>query len=142
MRKIRAYMPLSFFDMLLPFNIELIKGNAMIMRACGAKPSDGSILRSKEFILFGNGIATLIPMAKKLEQLGERGYVLEIEQKRDSRGIAYWDAQIARDKESHIPRWSLECSSYCPSSDDGLHVRKLVGQNGNPGQFIYLVSVV
>lgn len=152
MEKIRARVPWVFFDNLLPFNAELLNGNAMLVRACGAKPSDGTILRSKEYLLFGNGIATLLPLARAgllysgsanrnttlVMGTGSYGYIMEFTQKRDPRGVSYWEVQSVVDQMPGNPNWRLEVSDLPPISDKGWHIRKLIEREGKPGQFIYL----
>lgn len=138
MEKIRACVPWTFFNNLLPFNAELLNGNAMVVRACGAKPSDGSILRSKEYLLFGNGMATLLPRAKNGSLVETDGYIMEFTQKRDSRGVSYWEVQSVANQMPGNPNWRLEVSHLPPISDEGWHIRKLIECKGKPGQFIYL----
>ena len=140
MERIRALVPWTFFGSLLPFNAELLNGNAMLVRACGAKRTDGSILRSKSYVLFGNGVATLLPQAKVLakDPNSMQGYVMEFVQKRDGRQVDYWEAQSVPDQNLNGSRWQIEISEWEPDSDDGEHIINLVGQHGNPGQYFYL----
>ena len=53
MEKIRALVPWEFFDTLLPFNAELLNGNAMVVRAFGAKSRDHSFQSGCSFFLYG-----------------------------------------------------------------------------------------
>lgn len=112
----------------------------MLVRACSAKPADGSILRSKSYLLFGNGVATLLPQARTLAQglNAKKGYVMEFVQKRDSRKVDYWEAQIAPDQTQSTQNWEIEVSNFEPDSDEGIHFKPLVEQKGNPGQYIYI----
>lgn len=137
MQRIRARVPWSFFTQLLPFNAQLLNGNAMLVRACGAKPQDGSILQSKSYLLFGNGIATLLPQVDELAKdlNARRGFVMEFIQKRDKRNVMYWEAQCVQGdglwaSASH----ELRVSSNPP---DEFAV-SIIDQPGNPGQYIYL----
>ena len=143
MERIRAFVPWTFFEKLLPFNAELLNDNAMLVRACGTKPADGSVLRSKSFLLFGRGLATLLPQAGTLAQglNGKKGYVMEFVHKRDSRKVDYWEAQIASDQTQSPQNWEIEVSSFEPDPDDGIHITPLVKQEGKPGQYIYLACV-
>jgi hypothetical protein len=99
MKKLKAFVPMAFFKELLPYNAELPNGNAMVVRACGVKPDDGSILRSTEYLLFGNGLATLLPEASGSRAFGGRdGYVMEFVQKKDARQIVYWEVNAVKDQ--------------------------------------------
>ena len=124
MERIRAFVPWTFFEKLLPFNAELLNDNAMLVRACGTKPADGSVLRSKSFLLFGRGLATLLPQAGTLAQglNGKKGYVMEFVHKRDSRKVDYWEAQIASDQTQSPQNWEIEVSSFEPDPDDGIQL--------------------
>ena len=137
MERTRAFVPWTFFNDLLPFNAELIGGNAMVVRACGAKPDDGSILHSKEYLLFGNGMGTLLPQATALAQKGITGYVMEFVQKKDKRRVTYWEVQSVPEQTMDIP-WHLKVSSREPDPDDDGHIKMLASQEGNPSQFLFL----
>ncbi|MBL8030338.1 MAG: hypothetical protein JNN11_03760 [Candidatus Doudnabacteria bacterium] len=115
----------------------------MLVRACGAKPADGSILRSRGYLLFGNGVATLLPQAETLAQglNGVKGYVMEFVQKRDPRNVAYWEVQISVDQTRVERDWRIEASCLPPDSDEGIHFTPLVEQQGKPGQYFYLTCV-
>lgn len=129
-------MPFKFLDSLMPFNAELLKGNAMLVRACGAKPSDGSILRTKEFLLFGNGMATLLPQLRPLAQDGVEGYNVDITRKDDGRGIAFWEVQAA--DQATPTKWRLEVASSPPNPSDRGQVQPLIHSSGMPGQYFFL----
>ena len=140
MESINAFVPLKFYSQLLPFNAELLKGNAMLVRACGAQGRDGSILRSKSYLLFGNGVETLMPQVESLIEGGTKGYVMRFVSKKDNRQVEYWEVQSTGDQTN--PRgWTLGVSSEAPDNDDGMHVKLLVSQHGGPGQYIFLSCV-
>jgi hypothetical protein len=134
METYQALMPLSFFRSLLPYNAELLSGNALLLRACGAKPDDGSVLRSREFLLFGNGLATIIPYADVLEERGEDGYVVSVTRKSDARHVTFWEIQSVARPEGR-PAWSLATSRRPPGD---RNVIRLIQSEGQPGQYFYL----
>ncbi len=134
MEKIRAFVPWKFFKSLLPFNAELLKGNAMLIRACAAKPQDGSILRSKEYLLFGNGLATILPDALVASQYlsSPRGYVMEFTEKTDGRSVRYWEVQSVASQSSGAGLLDLKVS-YRPVPSDGEgYPKMLIEQPGDP----------
>lgn len=136
-----VYLPWEFFDELYPFNAELLKGNAMLVRACGTQPVDGSILRSKEYILFGQGMATILPH-RKVGSANKKGYIVEIVERRDLRDVTYWEVQSVGDERPVVPQWSLRVSNLPVVSDEDGHVRMLIGMKGEPGQYFFLICPV
>lgn len=138
MEKIRARIPWKFFEELLPFNAELLNGNAMLIRACGTQPTDGSILRSKEYLLFGHGMATLMPYARVCRVEERDGYIVALTEKCDPRGVVYWEVHSVGDQMPGTPDWRLKVSNFPPDPDDEGHIRRLIGIEGDPGQFMYL----
>ena len=133
----RALVPWKFFQELLPFNAELLNGNAMLIRACGTQAKDGSILRSKEYLLFGNGFATLLPWARTAT-CPINGYVMNFSEKRDKRQVRYWEVQIDQSQERCSPDWQFRLSASQPDPDDEGHIVELISQSGEPGQSFYL----
>lgn len=138
MEKIRARIPWEFFHDLLPFNAEVLSGNAMLVRACGAQSGDGSILRSKGYLIFGNGMATLLPQTKIPGRVDSGGYVAEFVRRSDPRGVEYWEVQSVPDQTPDALDWYLNVSSFALGPSMGGHVRRLIEVEGDPGQFIYL----
>lgn len=136
MQKFQAFMPFEFLDSLMPFNAELLKGNAMLVRACGAKPSDGSILRSREFLLFGHGMATLLPQLSSLGRDDVEGYTVDVTRKDDGRGVAFWEIQAT--EQATPTKWRLELASSPPTPSDGGQIQQLIHSNGQPGQYFFL----
>ena len=136
----RARVSWNFFRELLPFNAEILKGNAMLIKACGAKPSDGSILRSKEYLLFGHGIATVLLQMGIAGRLENHGYVFEFSRKVDPRGVEYWNVQSVVDQMQEKKKWCLEVS-YASPPDDEERIQRLIGIEGKPGQFMYLACL-
>lgn len=139
MQELQAYVPWEFFGNLLPFNAEVLKGSAMVVRAFASQNGDGSIVRSREYILFGNGIATLIPVSDVLMRQGRNGFIGNFTQKTDVRGVRYWEVQAAR-PEPISAVWSLKVAHSPPDSDDGKSNRILCSKDGECGQYIYLKS--
>lgn len=149
MEGIRARVPWEFFRELYPFNAELLNAGAFLIRACGALPScgdrlDGSIQRSKGYLLFGHGIATILPHARRpctdITDYYDDGYEVELTAKRDPRGVTYWEVQPVRGQ-GQMPEysdWRLKVSANPPDPDDEGHVRKLIEIEGDPGQYIFL----
>lgn len=141
MDKIRARVPWEFFRELYLFSAELLDGDAMVVKACGVKPSngdrrDGGILRSREYLLFGHGLATLVPRS---HCDGNRdGYVMEVTRKCDTRGVTYWEFQSAGDQLMDSLPWRLNVSNSPPDPDMEGHVQRLIEISGDPGQYIYL----
>lgn len=134
MRHFQVYVPLEFFRRLLPINAKLINGNAFVVQACAANPGDGSVLRSREFLLFGFGLGTLL-----MELDGDAspdGYVMNFEEKHDERGVRYWEVQGKASQAILETEWSLALSQHRPShiEDDLILIR----QTGTPGQFFFL----
>lgn len=125
----------------IQFNAELLNGNAMLIRACGTKPNDGSILRSRKYLLFGNGIATILANSStnQYNQIyyGD-GYIMELCEKRDRRGVTYHEFQPAADQMPGTPNWRLNVSNFPPDRDMGRHIRPLIEHNGDPGQYFFL----
>lgn len=130
MERIKALVPWDFFRGLYPFNAELLNGNAMVIKACAAGEY-GTILRSKEYLLFGNGLATLLPQGK---EHNAEGYVMEFVRKNDARGVKYCEVQSVPDQ-ARTP-WRLEVSGLPPPWTD--RTRILAFQAGDPGQYIFL----
>ncbi|MBI4093112.1 MAG: hypothetical protein HY420_04275 [Candidatus Kerfeldbacteria bacterium] len=133
-----ATLPLDFFDPLLAFNAELLNGNAMLLRACGAQPRDGSILRSKEYLLFGHGMATLAmwpqhPFAFKSQE----HYVVTVTERMDSRKVRYWEIQAAKDQTMSTD-WTLCVASEEPDPKNEGEIKILVQSDGHVRQFFYL----
>ncbi|GEM_PF-3089379 len=141
MEKIRARVPWEFFHGLYPFNAELLNGNAMLIRACGIQPTDGSILRSKEYLLFGHGIATLVPYARVCRVDERGGYIMALTEKCDPRGVVYWEVHSVGDQLPDAQGWHLKVSIDPPGSDMEGHVRRLIEIKGDPGQYIYLACI-
>ena len=144
MKSLRVFVPWSFFGSLLPYSGTLLNGNALLVRACGNKPTDGSVLQSQSFVLFGNGIATLVTQIPELVKtpMFREGCIMEFVQKRDRRQVEYWEAQSVPDQQLGGSKWRLGISTSEPKRDDGEHVIILAGQSGRPGQFIYLDCAV
>lgn len=140
MKPVYAYLPLSFFGDLKPYNIEPINGSGMLIRACATKGGDGSILRSKEFLLFGNGLATLAARADYIRSHGIQGYAMELIQKTDDRGVGYWEIQSALTQCDRWLHWQFAVSEEPPSEEDIWLdcALPLVGKEGGPGQYIHL----
>lgn len=149
MGEVRVHVPWTFFEKLLPFNAEVIEGNAMVVRACAAQrpngsQDDGAIRRSKEFLLFGHGLATIIPQVRN--EVGRTGYVsgdrtgyiMILTEHRDNRGIRYWKLQSASDQMPGELSWQLKVSFYPPDPDMEGHVRRLIEIEGDPGQYFFL----
>jgi hypothetical protein len=134
-RVFEAFLPLSFFRELLPFNAELLSGNSMIVRACGIQPNDGSILRSKGFLLFRNGLATLAtrPIARE-----DEGYVMVLTQKMSLKDVEYWEIKSKGGQDHCDLGMRFEVSTSPPDPDEGKHIVELVSQEGKPGQYIFL----
>lgn len=132
-------IPWEFFEGLYPFNAQLLNGNAMLVRAFGTQPKDGSFIRSREYILFGQGMATLLSYAKGIKVgRNKNGYIVEIMERRDRRGVKYWEVQSVSDQELIAPYWSLVVSDFPPVSDEEGHVRTLIGVKGDPGEYFFL----
>lgn len=145
MFQFRARVPWGFFEELYPFNAELLDGDAMIVKACAAKPSngaarDGGILRSREYLLFGHGIATILPHARRYWWQRDE-CVMEVTEKCDPRGVRYWEFQCASDLLPGIPDWRLKISHSPPDPDEEGHVRRLIEISGKPGQYFYLAAI-
>ena len=141
MEKVRARVPWEFFKELYPFNAELLNGDAMLIRACAAKPTDGSILRSKEYLLFGHGMATLLSYAGVGRRVERDGYIVEFTENRDPRGVAYWVVQSVGDQLPDAQDWRLKVSNFPPDPDMEGHVRRLIGVAGDPGQYFFLACI-
>ncbi len=139
--KVRARVPWEFFEELYPFNAELINGNAMLIRACGIQSINGSILRSKEYLLFGHGLATLLPYAGMGRRVERDGYIMEFTERRDPRGVVYWEVQSVGDQLPDPQGWHLKVSVHPPDSDMEGHVRRLIGVAGYPGQYFFLACI-
>ncbi len=133
MEKFSAFVAWQFFERLYPFNGELLKGNAFLLKAVGAKRGDGSLLQSKEFLLFGHGAATLVPQAERQRGEGRSGYFVEGIGKTDNRGVMYWEVQLAINQSPELPLWSLEVSAEPPKD-----VQLLFGIQGDPGQYFFI----
>lgn len=137
MSQYRVFVPWKFFGDLYPFSAELINGNAMIIRACGAKPDDGSILRSRDYLLFGNGMATLLSQTVEERNVTD-GYTVRLFDRCVRPGVTCWEAQSVS-RQSALPEsWRLKVSTTEPDPDDEGHIRMLVQSDGNPGQYLYL----
>jgi len=141
MERVRARVPWKFFQRLYPFNAEVLDGDAMVIKACGAKPANGSILRSREYLLFGHGMATLLPYAGVGRRVERDGYIVALTEKCDPRGVVYWEVQSVGDQMPGSPDWHLKVSNFPPDSDMEGHVRRLIEISGDPGQYIYLACV-
>ena len=120
--------------------MELINGNATILRACGAQLKDGSILRSREYILFGHGIATIAPHAAALSCREVLGYNMDFECKRDRRGVVCFEVNVSRPQRSREP-WELCVSDATPETSEGIHIIRLCSVEGDPGQYFYLSRI-
>ncbi len=140
MRRIRAFVPYSFFDQLYPYNMQPLDSNALALKACGAQPKDGSILRSKEYLLFGNGIGTLIPWVRMgfSSRTAYDGFAAELSEECDKRGVRYWKLQCTSDQSQTAPCWRLRVTSSPPDPDDEGHIISLLESTGSPGQYIFL----
>lgn len=140
----RAFVPFTFFDGLYPFNATLLQGNGMTIQACGAGPS-GDIRRSRTYLLFGHGIVTLLPNARLPAELrrgnDRKGFVAEITEKRDPRGVEYWEFQCAPDQILGSPGWELKVFNSPPDPDMEGHVRILVEMPGVPGQYLFIACI-
>lgn len=141
MRTTESFTAILYVDFcvpLLPFNAELLKGNAMLIRACGTD-QDGSILRSKEYLLFGNGMATLAmwPQHPFMFETQEQ-YVVTVTEKQDRRGVRYWEIQSRRDQTTDGVEWVFCVATEEPTSKMGHEVKVLVQSEGNARQFFYL----
>lgn len=138
MTRIRAFVSKEFFSELLPYNAELLKGNAFVVRACGAKPGDSSILRSKSYILFGNGLATLPLQKEALERDG--GYFMWFREVTDRPGVSHWEVQSDSNQATGSEDWNLQVSCLDPGP---AHERLLMlaKVSGSPGQYIYLTRL-
>lgn len=137
-RAVKALVPLTIFSPkspLYPANMEILNGGGISLRAL-APGRDGAILRSKEYILFGYGLGTL--MFDNCVTLND-GYVLKFCKCRNKRGVYYWVAEA--DASAGLVRWTLRVSYEEPFDDCG-HVIPLSYQpsllSGHRGQFIYL----
>jgi len=137
--KVRVLVSWEFFNKLYPFNAEVLNGNAMLIRACGGKRTDGSICRSKEYLLFGQGMATLL-FYKRAGHADPKGYVVEVTARRDSRGIVYYELQSVTGGATKF-EWLLEVSNVPPPSDEEGYIRRLIEVNGDPGQYFFLSLV-
>jgi hypothetical protein len=137
MEPIRAFIPWTFFPKLHPIiNGESLDGNAMVIRACGASPKDGTLLQSPEYVLFRNGLATLVLQIKRLTRQGVKGYVMLFTQKQTRKQVSYWEVETDQNQE-HTP-WSLDVSDTHPDSDDGINYKILAEVQGDPGQYLFL----
>lgn len=134
MKRTRVFVSAKFFDALYPFSADPINGNGMLIRACASQGRDGSVLRSKEFLLFGYGIATLLPWLRTSEGRTTDGFVMEFTQKVDVRQVRYWEVNIAANQDRTSTDWELKVSFDEPDSS----VRMLIAQPGVPGQYFYL----
>jgi hypothetical protein len=134
-RVIEAFLPLSFFRQLYAFNAELLRGNSMAVRACGIQAKDGSILRSKEYLLFGNGLATLAtrPIVRE-----DEGYMMVLTQKMSPKDVVYWEIKSREGQDHRDLGMRFEVSTSSPDPDEGRHIIELVSQEGKPGQYIFL----
>jgi len=128
----------DFCTPLLPFNAELLNGNAMLIRACGAK-LDGSVLRSREYLLLGNGMATLAmwpqhPFAFDTQEQ----YVVTVTERSDRRSVRYWEIQSRRDQTTDDVAWTLCVATEEPDPNKEGEIRMLVQSEGHARQFFYL----
>lgn len=135
-RVVLANVLMDSFKQLYPFSAELISDNTMRVWAYGTKADDGSIMRSKEYLLFGNGLATL---AMPQEPNTPPGYVMEFRQQKDGDGVTYWEIQsLPEGQADSTTPWNFNIRTIEPDEDEGLHIIRLVVQDGAPGQCFYL----
>lgn len=140
--RVRAVLPFSFFDDLLPCNIEIVKGNAMKLRAYGAKLGDGSVLRSKEYIWFRNGQASLLLQRERIVREHMTGvfpaYAVDLIKKTDPREVVYWEVEcVSGDVSVQQAEWMLAVSDTPGLERTSM---PLISQDGDPGQYFYLVK--
>jgi hypothetical protein len=130
------------FNLLWPFNAQLLNDGALLVRAFGMKPG-GRIERSKNYLLFGNGMASLIPWVDGRMPGSPTQYVVKITERHDQRklagkpGATYWEIQGVPNQDTPAP-WMLWMSTFGNSKDDrNNHV--LIAQAGDPGQCFFVV---
>ena len=136
MHTIRARVPLAFFQGLYPCSAELLKGNSMIVRAVGVQSRDGSILRSRGYLLFGNGLATLLVEAWHRTKGVESNYDMDFTRRVNDKRVEYWEIQ-GRGPQSQEALWVLQSSTTKPPAN-GKCTTLLCFVEGRPGQYLYL----
>lgn len=143
LRSIRARFPLEFFSskLLLPANIEVLAGNALALRAM-APGENGIILRSKEYILFGSGLGTLLFEPSKEGGVATT-YTMNFNERRNAAGNRFWFVESLGGLEDCSIPWTLRIFIEEPDDDCG-HVIPLAYMRSQlpwySGQFICLYS--
>lgn len=131
------------FELLSPYNAQLLDGNALLVRAFGVTMPDGTIRRSKDYLLFGNGMATLIPWADRNLLGSPTQYVVTVTKRDDrrkqrgGRGSTYWEIQAVPDQSTKA-EWTLWVSTSGIATEAVNDYRILVQQQGDPGQCFFL----
>ncbi len=134
----RVFVPNSFYYAVrFP---ELLNAASVAIRACGASAEEGFPQRSKEYLLFGRGLGTLLlPREPSIWDENVSGYFMLFERRQGKKGVKYWEVNSDRnqspDSESE---WMLEVSNEDPGPDVEAQRMTLAWVNGDPGQWIYV----
>ncbi len=135
-QKLRVYVPLSFFDGLLPFNAELLHGNSFAVRALAGHPEDASILRSAGYLLFGNGLATLIIARDRVRA----GYYMEVTGQRNQHQVLFWELQSDSNQNPPDSGFHTVLELAASPVSNGANLAVLVQQAGVSGQAFVLAN--
>ncbi len=144
MKRFQATVSSDFFASLLPCNVVDFRPRlGMTVKVFGLDREMCRIISTQEYLHFGDGLATL------LFERGPNGakekwrYPMDFIEKRTKTKIPFWTVEsLAHDADpTEANQWELRLADSLPDSDDGLHVRPLIGLPGAPGQFIFLACM-
>ncbi len=138
------------------FNGEILKGGAFRLRAVGGHKDNynektgqfifsGSPKRSKEYLLFTNGMSSMVLQYNELtEMTGVTGFIFDFTRKTNEKKIIFWEVRASQSGEEGVhgsiyDYLTLKVSRNKPHKSRGAVI--LCGVDGEPGQWIYLDKI-